>query len=113
MPPSPSVLMISYWLIRTPGCGIALVACTAVETPSNESHADDGTCDDRFDRACSVLACGGAIAGVPGGVPFATVAGCLGSGADACRGMPSIVRCGFGSGASPDGMSCARTIVLA
>src|SRR6267142_816863 len=91
MPPSPIILIISYWLIRTPGCGAALVACTAVETPSNVSHADllvpgcDGADDDRFARgcACKVDAFGGASTGVePGcGVPFGIVDGDFGSGA--------------------------------
>src|ERR1043166_8551618 len=74
IPPSPIILIISYWLIRTPACGAALVACTAVELPSNVSHADllnpEGASDERRERgwACSVLACGGATAGAePGG----------------------------------------------
>src|SRR5688500_9362156 len=77
MPPSPRTLMISYWLMRTPGCGAALVAWTAVETPSNESHADDfafvPATDERFERCGTVCACGGATIGfLPGGgVPCA------------------------------------------
>src|SRR5882672_9595138 len=72
MPPSPIILIISYWLMRTPACGAALVAWTAVDAPSNVSHADlptdgptdgmtDGATDGRFERAlaASVCACGG------------------------------------------------------
>jgi hypothetical protein len=81
MPPSPIILIISYWLMRTPGCGWALVAWTAVEEPSKASHADDfpvpatdGDTDARFERGCEdiVCACGGATtAGPGGGVPLA------------------------------------------
>src|SRR6185436_1292185 len=85
IPPSPIILIISYWLIRTPACGAALCAWIPVETPSNESHADllkpDGASDGRRERgcACSVLACGGATAGVApgGGVPPGSVDGGL------------------------------------
>src|SRR5215475_11425999 len=84
IPPSPIILIISYWLIRTPGCGAALVAWTAVDTPSNESHADllnpDGASDVRLARgcawACMVAACGGATVVDPGGgVPAGSVFG--------------------------------------
>jgi hypothetical protein len=69
--------------MRTPGCGIALVAWTAVETPSKlfESHALPltlGALDVRFARAWTVAACGGAwmIGDEPGGgVPVAMLAG--------------------------------------
>src|SRR3954462_7600200 len=76
IPPSPIILIISYWLIRTPGCGTALGAWTPVELPSNASHDDmlmpDGATELRFARgwAWSVLAGGtndGDAAG--GGVP--------------------------------------------
>src|SRR4029078_4044450 len=71
IPPSPIILIISYWLIRTPGCGTALLACTPVVPEvssaalSNVSHADCRT-DGALDvvrgrgRACIVLAAGGA-----------------------------------------------------
>src|SRR6185436_1724738 len=39
IPPSPSFLIISYWLIRTPGWGAPLTAWTAVGALSNVSHA--------------------------------------------------------------------------
>src|SRR5215475_7615303 len=75
IPPSPIILIISYWLIRTPGCGAALLACTpvvpevsnpALSNPllSNVSHADCRT-DGALElvrgrgRACIVLAAGG------------------------------------------------------
>src|SRR5262245_37971951 len=84
IPPSPINLIISYWLIRTPACGAALCACTPVDTPSNESHADllnpDGASEVRFARgcACSVLACGDDTE--PGaGVPAGSVVGSFGS----------------------------------
>src|ERR1043166_9897467 len=83
IPPSPIILIISYWLIRTPGCGTALVAWTPVvpevsnppsPPDSNVSHADllkpDGAFESRLARglACIVCACGGATgACVPGG----------------------------------------------
>src|SRR3954468_9975998 len=86
IPPSPIILIISYWLIRTPGCGAALVAWTAVDAPSNVSHADllnpDGASDDRLVRgwACIVGACGGATIVEPGGgVPPGSVDGGFGS----------------------------------
>src|SRR5439155_4111404 len=90
IPPLPINLIISYWLIRIPAWGAALCACTPVDTPSNESHADllnpDGASDVRFDRgcACSVALCGGATAGVApgGGVPPGIVDGGLGSRGD-------------------------------
>src|SRR5215510_2611381 len=94
IPPSPIILIISYWLIRTPGCGAALVAWTPVVpevsgTPpdeSNVSHADllkpDGASEVRLARglACIVCACGGATVGCEpgGGVPPASVLGALG-----------------------------------
>src|SRR5438552_9433710 len=71
IPPSPIILIISYWLMRTPGCGAALVAWTAVDAPSNVSHADllidaaidgptDGATEVRFERAlfATVAVCG-------------------------------------------------------
>src|ERR1041384_7657146 len=65
IPPSPIILIISYWLIRTPGCGTALAAWTPVVPPvsiaaddSNVSHAElltlDGADDDVRGRG---LAC--------------------------------------------------------
>ncbi|HEX8110748.1 MAG TPA: hypothetical protein VF516_23615, partial [Kofleriaceae bacterium] len=63
-------MIISYWLIRTPGCGAALPAWTPVvpevSNPalSNESHADCRT-DGALElvrgrgRACIVLAAAG------------------------------------------------------
>ena len=56
MPPSPSILIISYWLIRTPGCGAALCAWTPVDAPSNVSHElllgpIDGATEEDFARA--------------------------------------------------------------
>ena len=35
IPPSPIILISSYWLMRTPGCGLRYVACTPV-TPESE-----------------------------------------------------------------------------
>src|SRR6185295_9096669 len=86
IPPSPIILIISYWLIRTPACGTALWAWTPVlpdvsmpllaSNPllSNVSHADlatDGATEVDRDRglACSVLPCGGCPAPVPAPVP--------------------------------------------
>src|SRR5215813_5877050 len=79
IPPSPIILIISYWLIRTPGCGAALLACTpvvpevsnpALSIPalSNVSHADCRT-DGALElvrgrgRACIVLVDGGDTVG--------------------------------------------------
>src|ERR1700755_1926372 len=87
MPPSPIILIISYWLIRTPGCGAALVAWTAVDVPSKVSHADlltpgtDGASEPRLARgwACSVCDCGAENGVAPGaGVPCAIVVGGVG-----------------------------------
>src|SRR5215510_7884090 len=75
IPPSPIILITSYWLIRTPGWGAALPACTAVVElllPSNVSHdlshdwlkPCDGAVDgvrERAGRACIVLAGGGVL----------------------------------------------------
>src|SRR3954468_3845378 len=92
MPPSPIILIISYWLMRTPGCGAAATECTAVETPSNVSHAllpvrgsrpdSSVRCGLLFAPATVAAAAFGAIAGVlpGGGVPAGIVCGADGGG---------------------------------
>src|SRR6185295_11055958 len=93
IPPSPSILIISYWLMRTPGCGAALWAWTPVDAPSNESQEllfcegpidgdgpidgpiegegpIEGASEERFWRGCTwTVAAAIAGEGVP--VPFA------------------------------------------
>src|SRR3954470_11306828 len=96
IPPSPIILIISYWLIRTPGCGAALVAWTAVDAPSNVSHElllgagpTDGASDERFGRGCAWIVCaagGATTAGPGGGVPLASTPGWAGIG---CAGRGS------------------------
>src|SRR5258706_11837173 len=85
--------------MRTPGCGAALPAWTAVEAPSKLSHADlpvpatDGDTEARFERGCACIVCadGGETRACPGGgVPFAI---------EPCGPVGACVPCGIGIGA--------------
>src|SRR5262249_20601955 len=127
IPPSPIILIISYWLIRTPGCGAALVACTPVvpevssSDESNVSHADllkpDGAFESRLPRGLAgiVCACGGETgACVPGGAePLATVVGLGGAWTvlmpNWAAPTPTIVRCLTGCTGAP--APCGSTVV--
>src|SRR5262249_44504533 len=110
IPPSPIILIISYWLIRTPACGAALVAWTPVVPlpPSNVSHAlllgCDGASEPRFARGAAiwVCACGGATTGVVpgGGVPCGTPLGGVGD---------AVGRIVVAGRASPAGIGSGRT----
>jgi len=113
MPPSPIILIISYWLIRTPGCGIAAVACTPVDAPSNVSHAlretpgVEGAWDELFARALARIV--GAGAGSTDGMWFIGVPAAVVDGGTGAGPFTTIVRAPLGVGWIGDAPATVRT----